>query len=64
MGHRLGVLPEAVALAAILSAPSLPFRRASMLIHDNPDKFNSIVGSSFVSALKSLLAPDDFASCY
>lgn len=51
LGARLGVLAEAVAMAAILSAPSLPFRRASSLLHDDPDDYNAIVAESFVSVL-------------
>lgn len=47
----MGVLAEAVAMAAILSAPSLPFRRASSLLHDDPDDYNAIVAESFVSVL-------------
>lgn len=49
LGARLGVLSEAVAMAAVLSATSTPFRRASHMIHGDPDEYNSIVGQSFVS---------------
>lgn len=36
-------------MAAVLSAPFPPFRRASNLIHEDPDVYNSIAAQSFVS---------------
>lgn len=48
MGLRLGVAAEAIAMAAVLSAPS-PFRRASPLVHTDPMVVNSIAAESFVS---------------
>lgn len=51
LGGRLGVLSEAVALAAVLSAAASPFRKANHMVHGNPDEYNGIVGRSFVSVI-------------
>lgn len=48
IGARLGVQSEAAAMAAILSSASSPFRKASQILHSDPDEYNSIVGKSFV----------------
>ena len=53
LGARLGVVSEAVAMAAVLSAASTPFHRASHMVHGDPDECNSVVGQSFVSLLWS-----------
>lgn len=49
LGARLGIVSEAVAIAAVLSATSTPFHRASHLVHGDPDECNRVVGQSFVS---------------
>lgn len=49
MGLRLGVTAEAIAMAAVLSAPCPPFRHASPVVHTDPAVFNSIAAESFVS---------------
>ena len=49
LGARLGVLTEAASMAAVLSATSTPFRKASHMVHGDPDEYNGIVGRSFVS---------------
>lgn len=51
LGARLGVLAEAIVMAAVLSAPTSPFRRANSLVHEDPDQYNAIVRDSFVSCL-------------
>ena len=43
LAWHLGVLPEAIAVAAALSLPREPFRVASPLIHKDPDEYNAIV---------------------
>ncbi|CAM9128667.1 unnamed protein product, partial [Ectocarpus fasciculatus] len=52
-GIALGVGAEAVALAAALSLPKLPFRGAHILIHKDPDEYNSIIQGSFLAAVRA-----------
>ncbi|CAN0393429.1 unnamed protein product, partial [Hapterophycus canaliculatus] len=51
LGRRLGVLSEAVAMAAVLSHPA-PFMRASHMVTGDPDEANAIVARSFVSSAR------------
>ena len=49
-GIALGVGTEATVMAAALSQPQVAYRRASPFIHTDPDEFNSIVRTSFLTA--------------
>jgi hypothetical protein len=49
MGIMLDVLPEAVALAAAMSATKSPWRIAHPMIHTDPDEHNGIAVGTFVS---------------
>lgn len=51
-GIALGIGTEAVVMAAALSQPQPVFRRASPFVHQDPDEFNSIVRTSFLSAVQ------------
>jgi len=42
-GAMLGCLPEAVALASVMSMPQSPFRVATPLIHKDPDEYHAIL---------------------
>lgn len=52
MGITLGVAREAVVLAGALSQPKSVFRLASPLIHKDPNEYNEIVKSTFLSMVK------------
>ena len=49
LGAQLGVLDDAIILAAVLSQPQPPWRRANPLVHDDPDEYNAIVSLTFAS---------------
>jgi hypothetical protein len=42
----LGVVPEAIVMAAAMTMARLPFRIASPLVHKDPDEYNEIVRAS------------------
>lgn len=52
LGITLGVAREAIVLASALSQPKSVFRLASPLIHKDPDEYNEIVRSTFLSMVK------------
>ncbi len=49
LGVQFGCLPEAICVAAVLTAPKLPFRIANPIIHDDPHIFNDIGGRVMLS---------------
>eukprot|EP00635_Sarcinochrysidales_sp_CCMP3193_P009447 CAMPEP_0118893450 /NCGR_PEP_ID=MMETSP1166-20130328/2650_1 /TAXON_ID=1104430 /ORGANISM="Chrysoreinhardia sp, Strain CCMP3193" /LENGTH=1646 /DNA_ID=CAMNT_0006832261 /DNA_START=151 /DNA_END=5091 /DNA_ORIENTATION=+ len=52
LGAQLGCLDDAVTLAAVLSQPQSPWRKASPLVHEDPDDYNAIVSQTYASRLK------------
>jgi len=48
-GAQIGVLPEAIGLAAILSLPQNPFRVATPLIHKDPCEYHDILMTTMVT---------------
>uniref|UniRef100_A0A7S3JYC1 Uncharacterized protein n=1 Tax=Aureoumbra lagunensis TaxID=44058 RepID=A0A7S3JYC1_9STRA len=51
IGAQIGILDDAITLAAILSQSQSPWRIASPLVHNDPNEYNAIATTTFASRL-------------